>query len=157
MNDNLTVDYLQSIVGTFSFVQRLLVWDSYKCHISNTVKAEASHLGFKTAIMPGGCTKYIQAPDMVWNSVFKSKFRSQYNAWVAGSNGHQFTCVGNLKAPSRALPCEWIKACWGKISNEMIKASFKSCAITTQTLMVLKLMPFIVSKKGNHVQMESCY
>ena len=52
---------------------------------------------------------------------------------MADSTGHQFTHGGNLKAPTRALLCEWIKACWEKISSETIQASFKSCAVTTAT------------------------
>ena len=133
MNDALTVDYLQSIVGALSFGQRLLVWDSYKCHISSTVKAEVSRLRLKTAIVPGGCTKCIQAPDVVWNAAFKSKVRSRYDPWMADSAGHQFTRGGSLKAPSRVLLCEWIKSSWAEISCETIKASFKSCGITTAT------------------------
>ena len=54
MNDDLTVDYLQSIVGVLSFGQRLLVWDSYKCHISHTVKGQVSWLQLTTAIVSGG-------------------------------------------------------------------------------------------------------
>jgi len=68
MNDSVTVNYLQSIIGSLSFGQRLLVWDLYKCHISETVKAEVSCLQLKTAVVPGGCTKYIQAVDVVWNA-----------------------------------------------------------------------------------------
>ena len=52
---------------------------------------------------------------------------------MADSTGHQFTHGGNLKAPSRALVCEWIKACWGEISSEIIMDSFKSCDITIAT------------------------
>ena len=52
---------------------------------------------------------------------------------MADSTGHQFICGGNLKAPSRALLCEWIKACCGEISSETIKGSFKSCGITIAT------------------------
>ena len=88
MNDSVTVNYLQSIIGSLSFGQRLLVWE---CHISVTVKTEVSCLQLKTAVVPGSCTKYIQAADVVWNAAFKSKFRSWYDAWMADSAGHQFT------------------------------------------------------------------
>ena len=54
MNDDLIVDYLQSIVGVLSFGQRLLVLGSYKCHISHTVKRQLSWLQLTTAIVPGG-------------------------------------------------------------------------------------------------------
>ena len=52
---------------------------------------------------------------------------------MADSTGHQFICGGNLKVPSRALLCEWIKACCGEMSSETIKGSFKSCGITIAT------------------------
>ena len=52
---------------------------------------------------------------------------------MADSTGHQFTRGGNLKAPSGALLCKWIKACCGEISSETIKGLFKSCGITIAT------------------------
>ena len=70
MNDSLTIDYLQSIIGQLSFNKRLLVWDSYHCHISEAVRAETTQLQLHTAIIPGGCTKYIQAADVVWIEYF---------------------------------------------------------------------------------------
>ena len=39
----------------------------------------------------------------------------------------------NLKAHSRFLLCEWIKAAGSSISEETIKKSFISCVITTNT------------------------
>jgi len=50
--------------------KRLLVWDAYKCHTSEAVKAEMSRLCMHTAIVPGGCTKYIQAANVIWNACF---------------------------------------------------------------------------------------
>ena len=76
MNDDLIMDYLQSIIGALTFGQRFLVWNSYKCHINHSVKAQVSQLRFTTAIVSGGRTKYIQAADVVWNAAFKSKIRS---------------------------------------------------------------------------------
>ena len=72
MNDTLTIDYLCSIVGAFSFNKQLLVWDAYCCHTSTAVRAETAHLRLHTAIVPGGCTKFIQAADVVWSACFKS-------------------------------------------------------------------------------------
>lgn len=73
MNDGLTIDYLHSIIGKLTFHQRLLVWDAYRCHTSiAAVRTECTKLRLHTAIVPGGCTKYIQAADVVWNTCFKS-------------------------------------------------------------------------------------
>ena len=64
MNDNLTSEYLQSMIGSLSFSKRLLIWDAYRCHTSEMTRAETSRLCLHTAIIPGGCTKYIQAADV---------------------------------------------------------------------------------------------
>ena len=133
MNDELTVDYLRTMIGVFSFSKRLLVWDAYKCHTSHTVMAETSQLRLHTAVVPGSCTKYIQAADVVWNACFKSKLRSHYDTWLSQPGVHEFTRGGNMKAPSRSLLCEWVKASWAEVSTEIVKASFMSCAITAAT------------------------
>ena len=67
-NDGLTAVHLHSILGSLSFSNRLLVWDSYKCHT----------LTLQTAVVPGSCTKFIQTPDVVWNFCFKSDLRWSY-------------------------------------------------------------------------------
>ena len=73
INDNVTADWLHKVVGKFNFGPRLLVWDSYRCHISQATKRELKRgYNITTAVIPGGCTKYIQAPDVVWNQPFKA-------------------------------------------------------------------------------------
>lgn len=133
MNDQLTMDYLHSILGSLSFEKRLLVWDAYKCHTSEATRNETKKMKLHTAVIPGGCTKYIQAPDVVWNSSFKSHLRNSYDVWLSEPALHEFTKGGNIKPPSRSLLCEWIKASWESISEETIRNSFLSCAVTTNT------------------------
>ena len=133
MNDTLTIDYLHTTIGTFSFTKRLLVWDAYKCHTSLATRAETKKLGLHTAIVPGGCTKFIQAADVVWNSCFKAHMRTFYDSWLADPTEHQYTKGGNLKAPSRSLLCQWVKASWDAVPIDTVKQSFSSCAITTAT------------------------
>ena len=132
MNDTLTIDYLHSIIGTLSFTKRLLVWDAYRCHTSVSTREETTKLQLHTAIVPGGCTKFIQAADVVWNSCFKAHLRTLYDSWLADPTGHEFTRGGNLKAPSRSLLCEWVKVSWAAVPDSMVVHSFLSCAITTQ-------------------------
>ena len=133
MNDKLTIDYLHSILGTFSFTKRLLVWDAYRCHTSVSTRAETAKLRVHTAIVPGGCTKFIQAADVVWNTSFKAHLRSMYDTWLADETQHEFTRGGNLKAPSRSLLCEWVKAAWDAVPVDVVTNSFASCAITIST------------------------
>ena len=38
MNHSLMIEYLLWVIGTFSFVRYLMVWDAYWCHVSQTMK-----------------------------------------------------------------------------------------------------------------------
>lgn len=76
MNTELTHVWVENVPGTFSFQRRFLAWDSYECHIEDTVKIDV-------AIVPGGCTKYIQAPDVSWNKTFKAECTERYDDWLA--------------------------------------------------------------------------
>ena len=124
MNDGLMKDYLHSIIGSFLFSKRLLIWDAYKCHISQATRKETDQMKLHTATIPGGCTKFIQAPDVVWNASFKSHLRRSYDTWLSEPSVHEYTKGGNLKPPSRSLLCQWIKEAWNNIPEERIRDSF---------------------------------
>ena len=94
MNDELTMDWLKSVFTKFSFAHRLLVWDSYKCHTSESTKGEIRGYYTTMAVIPGGCTKYIQAPDVCWNKPFKTRITELYDSWLAGDKDKEFTKGG---------------------------------------------------------------
>ena len=56
--------------------------------------------------------------------------RSMYDTWLADEAQHEYTRGGNLKAPSRSLLCEWVKAAWDAVPADVVKNSFALCAIT---------------------------
>ena len=92
--------WVNKVIGTFSFSRRLLAWDSFECHMMNSVKYAISKLNIDQVIVPGGCTKYVQAPDVCWNKPFKAVVTEQYDEWMA-SGLQQYTEAGNLRPPSR--------------------------------------------------------
>ena len=59
--------------------------------------------------------------------------RQFYDTWLADRTVHEFTKGGNMKPPSCALICEWVKVSWDAISEDMVEASFLCCAVTTST------------------------
>ena len=115
MNDSLTIEYLKTIIGSFSFTKRLMVWDAYKCHVSEAVKAECRLMKLEMAVVPGGCTKFVQAADLVWNASFKSLLWNHYDTWPSC---HKYTKGGNMKPPSRSLLCNWVKSSLDAISSK---------------------------------------
>jgi hypothetical protein len=60
MNEELTKMYLRKVVGSIAFSPRLLIWDSYRCHISEATKAECKRLKIDMSVIPGGCTGLVQ-------------------------------------------------------------------------------------------------
>ena len=129
MNTALTHSWINKVLGIFSFTRRYLVWDSYECHIEDSVKFSLNAKNIDVSIVPGGCTKYIQAPDMSWNKPFRAYATEMYDKWLAEEWINQCTAAVNLKPPPRRTIVKWIFKAWGQISPETIKTSFKSCAL----------------------------
>ena len=100
MNESLTEEWIQYIVGCLSFVPRLLVWDTYKCHMTNGLKEVLPQVSVDVALVPGGCTKYIQAPNVSCNKPFKNLCQIAYDDWMAETQ-HEITTADCIKAPSR--------------------------------------------------------
>lgn len=86
-------------------------------------------MNLQTSIIPGGCTKFIQATDVVWNGPFKGEMRKCYDTWLSEPSCHEFTKCGNMKAPYHGLICNWVKSSWDTICEETIRKSFKSCEV----------------------------
>lgn len=128
MNEGLTLEFIRSVIGRFSFNRRLLAWDSFECHMMQSTKELLKSFNVDSIIIPGGCTGYIQAPDVSWNKPFKAHVTSEYDTWL--SEGiHEYTKGGNMKAPSRRKIVEWVIEGWRKLSKELIINSFKTCGL----------------------------
>ena len=132
MNDELTADYLHKVIGRFAFGKRLLVWDSFRCHLSQNTKNVLRTMNLHTAVIPGGCTSLIQAPDVSWNKSFKCSIQKSYEEWMENGS-HSFTKNGNLRPPSLLDFARWIDEAWQKIPLDQIRNSMKQCGITTAT------------------------
>jgi hypothetical protein len=65
MDDILTEEYLTTIFGNSLFSTRLLIWDAFRCHTSEHTKQVLKKINLDTAIVPPGCTKYLQVYDFL--------------------------------------------------------------------------------------------
>ena len=132
MNEQLTIQWCKEVVGSFSFRKRLLVWDTFEAHLTEEVKCTLKDMKVESALVPGGCTKYIQAPDVYWNKPFKGYITEMYDEWLA--NGvHQFTEAGNMKSAPRRLVVEWILKAWQMLEKDLIVNSFHGCAVNLKS------------------------
>lgn len=70
-NDEIIREWLNYNFGDTSFLKRLLIWDAFRAHISDATKQVLKKKRLDQAVIPGGCTGLLQAPDVVWNKPFK--------------------------------------------------------------------------------------
>ena len=134
MTQTTTLQWIERIWGRFSFGRRLLVWDTFQCHKSLDVKRKLNNsMRTDIALIPGGCTGLLQAPDVLWNKPFKAAYKELYEEWMksSGISDENRTTAGNIKAPTKLLVCTWVVSAWNAVSKEVICKSFKSCGLTT--------------------------
>ena len=133
MNSELTNQWIEKVLGSFSFSRRLLAWDTYVCHIQESTTNSLKQKQIDVVLVPGGCTRYIQAPDVSWNKPFKQLCTEFYDEWLSTVGIHQETDCGDLKAPPRREVVQWIIKSWDRLSQDIIQKSFVSCALTCAT------------------------
>lgn len=109
--------------------QSLLVWDSFRAHLTDEVKADLKRRKIDVAVIPGGLTPVLQPLDKSLNKPFKDNVRRKYLAWMI-SGPFEYTPAGKKKAPSRNLILRWVHEAWREISLEMVAKSFKTCGIS---------------------------
>ena len=78
-------------------------------------------------LIPGGHTKYIQAPDLLRNKSFKGMSTELCDEWLA-SGVQESTWQGNLKPLPRKLIVEWIMDSWNKLGEDIEKL-LKACVL----------------------------
>ena len=120
MNEGLNLIWADKVLGKFSFGRRLLASDSFSCHIMDSVKHKVKENNTDMVLVPGSCTKYIQAPDVCWNAPFKELVTERYNEWMA-EGSQEYTAQGNLKAPPPRKIIEWILEAWKNVRIDVIK------------------------------------
>ena len=132
MTESSTLRWLHEVWGLFSFGRRLLAWDSYRCHRTQSVKNELKRMRTDVAMIPGGATGLLQAPDVSWIKPFKAAYSEHDEEWARthGSTAENLTAAGNLQPPSKLQMCEWVVKAWNSLRAELIKKSFKVCGLT---------------------------
>ena len=94
--------------------QRLLVWASFKCYISGDTKAVLRKMKVQQAVIPGGCTGFIQAADISWNKPFKDYYTKCYDEWFKDGK-QEFTADGNPKSAPLVDIIAWIVTVWDNL------------------------------------------
>lgn len=135
MDVRLVQDWVRTVwgarPGAMLNLPALLVLDSFKGHLVDSVKTTLADMRTDLAIIPGGLTSVLQPLDVCVNKPFKDNVRKLYMEWMCAGD-HSLTPTGRIKRPSLELVCEWICAAWDMISPDVILKSFKKTGISSE-------------------------
>ena len=105
--------------GIPSEERTLLVWDSFRGHLTDGVKSYAKKCKIDQAVIPGGLTGILQPLDVVINKPFKDRLRQLWQDWMINGK-HQFMASGKQKKPTKNQVLQWIKTAWKTIPESMV-------------------------------------
>ena len=122
MNEDLTKEWIATVwnVSVQPSAKQMLVWDTFKCHFTSSVRSLLQQSNTDLVSVPPGCTKILQPTDVCWNAPFKVRYRDLYTVWMSSRN-HERTKAGNLRAPSKALMVEWVLRSWESVTCDMLR------------------------------------
>lgn len=118
----------QCLPRTRNHGESLLVWDSFRAHLTDEVKAALKQQKIDVAVIPGGLTPVLQLLDKCLNKPFKDSIRKKYLVWMI-SGPFEYT-LSEKNAPSRNVVLRWVNEAWQEIPAEMVVKSFKTCGIS---------------------------
>jgi hypothetical protein len=107
----------------------MMVYDSFRGHLEESIKTKFHQHNFHLAIIPAGLTSVCQPLDVSINKPFKDYMRKEWYEWMS-QGGAGETAAGNLKRARISNVCGWVKRSWDAVSNQIIFNSFKKCAIS---------------------------
>ena len=99
----------------------MLILDSFSGHKSAPVKTHYRDHSIKVAMIPGGCTPYLQPLDIAVNRSFKANLKNAWNKFIQARvlNDAETRCV-DLDQLTR-----WIHQIWRDLSPIVIKNGFR--------------------------------
>ena len=131
MDANIMKNYIDYLVEEVDEPElpKMMVYDSFRGHLVESVKKKFRENGFDLAVIPGGLTSICQPLDVAINKPFKNNLHKEWHLWMANGGAGE-TAAGNLRRARLSEVCGWVKCSWNNISDEVIIKSFKKCGIS---------------------------
>ena len=104
------VDYINDNLEKMriSNAPTMMIYDSFRGHLEDSVKTKFRDKGIDLAVIPGGLTSICQPLDVTINKPFKDNLCKEWHIWMTGG-GARTTSSGNLRWAKLSDVCEWVK------------------------------------------------
>ena len=110
MDETLVQDWLRTVwskVGDLSRRKSMLVWDSFRAHLSKPVHNTLRSINTECVVIPGGMTSMLQPLDVSINKPFKDRMRAKWQNWMLAGQ-HSFTARGRIRKVELDEIYRWI-------------------------------------------------
>ena len=135
MDSDLTREWLHRVwnkrPGASICKRSMLVWDSFRAHLTQENKDAAENIKTDLNVIPGGLTSILSPLDVAINKPFKDRMKEQWAEWMFSGKARK-TAGGNLAKPDLQLVVKWVKEAWDPIPVEVVKKSFLKCGISNE-------------------------
>ena len=129
MDEKLMVEWLELCVRPYTARKpTILVLDSFRGHLTKDVNAAMKKINTLPAVIPGGCTSFLQPLDVSINKPLKGHEKQLWLDYM-----HSFATdnpTEKPKSPSKQLIIDWIVAAQNLINKATIIKSFKVTGIS---------------------------
>ena len=136
--DQVWKSYVEKKQKEFDFNRPLMVYDAFKAHTTDEMKAVLSVNSTNLIMVPPGCYSKCQSLDVCISKPFKGVLRNcweDYGAYIVTnlSEEEQNSEKFKLPSPSRQAIVNWVAEGFSYIQShpEMIEKYFSLCGITT--------------------------
>ena len=106
----------------------IIVLDSFRAHLTDTVKLAFRRVNAAMAVIPGGCTSKLQPLDVVINKPFKDILRKTWEGFIRESvlAMEKDDSIERLRPVNKQTMVTWIKNATSEIASnrEMVKKTF---------------------------------
>ena len=133
MDENLMRAWINEVFikrpgGFFHTSSSMLICNSMRAHLTETVKSLVRRANTVLTVIPGGLTKILQPLDISVNRSFKAKLRKSWEEWMISGN-HTFTKTGKQRRVDYVTIIEWILEAWNTIPTSTIINGFIKAGI----------------------------
>lgn len=133
MSEEIMLEWLAEVwkkrKNSFFQPSGLLIMDSMRAHLVDSVKAAARKNAATLAIIPGGLTKILQPLDLAVNKSFKSKIRKLWETWMV-EGLHSYTKSGKMRKATYEDVASWVSLAWKDVSSKTVMSGFKAANIS---------------------------
>ena len=133
MDGELMLRWIRDIYLKFTKKDRsLLVLDSFRGHLTDSVKKTLRKGNTVMAVISGGCTSKLQPLDVSINKPLMSELRRSWTGYIRDASKVGRDTGERVKSASKETVVNWIESAVNSLIErpDMVRKSFKACGIS---------------------------